>query len=82
MDIDELFTTWRYRHAQNGAADARQKNRHWRSSGHEYFVRDCCQTPYLGMDLHNISTLLISRSELPPLPDNLRKELGFYYTQK
>ena len=36
----------------------------------------------LSTDLHNISTLLIPRSELPELPSYLKKELGFYFTQK
>ena len=51
------------------------------SSGHRYLKATAEKHPIF-TDLHNISTLLIPRSELPALPEGLKKELGFYYTVK
>jgi tryptophan 2,3-dioxygenase len=31
------------------------------------------------IDFHNISTLLIPRSELPELPEDIKKVLGYHY---
>jgi len=31
-------------------------------------------------DLHNISTLLIPRSELPELPAEIKQQLGYFYS--
>lgn len=81
VDIDELLTTWRYRHAQMVLRMLGKKIGTGGSSGHEYLHATAVKH-HIFTDLHNISTLLIPRSELPPLPDYLRKELGFYYTQK
>ncbi len=81
VDIDELLTTWRYRHAQMVLRMLGRKIGTGGSSGHDYLHATAVKH-HIFTDLHNISTLLIPRSELPPLPDNLRKELGFYYTQQ
>ncbi len=81
IDIDELLTTWRYRHAQMVLRMLGKKIGTGGSSGHEYLHATAVKH-HIFTDLHNISTLLIPRSELPPLPDDLRRELGFYYTQK
>ena len=81
VDIDELLTTWRYRHAQMVLRMLGKKIGTGGSSGHEYLHATAVKH-HIFTDLHNISTLLIPRSELPPLPDDLRTELGFYYTQK
>lgn len=80
IDLDELLTTWRYRHAQMVMRMLGRKIGTGGSSGHQYLAKTA-EKHHIFSDLHNISTVLIPRSELPPLPDNLRKELGFYYTQ-
>ncbi|MEO1263164.1 MAG: tryptophan 2,3-dioxygenase family protein [Bacteroidota bacterium] len=81
IDIDELLTTWRYRHAQMVLRMLGRKIGTGGSSGHDYLHATAVKH-HIFTDLHNISTLLIPRSELPPLPDELKRELGFYYTQK
>ncbi len=77
VDIDELLTTWRYRHAQMVLRMLGRKIGTGGSSGHEY-LHNTAAKHHIFTDLHNISTLLIPRSELPELPPELKKELGFY----
>lgn len=81
VDMDELFTTWRYRHAQMVLRMLGKKIGTGGSSGHDY-LKATSEKHHVFRDLHNISTLLIPRSELPVLPDSLKKELGFYFSSK
>lgn len=78
-DIDELFTTWRYRHAQMVLRMLGRKIGTGGSSGHDYLHATAVKH-HIFNDLHHISTLLIPRSELPALPDDLRRQLAFHYT--
>ena len=79
IDIDELITTWRYRHSQMVLRMLGRKVGTGGSSGHEYLHATAVKH-HIFTDLHNISTLLIPRSELPELPKEVKRELGFYYT--
>ena len=79
LDIEEHFTTWRYRHAQMVLRMIGQKTGTGGSTGHTYLARTA-QQHHIFSDLYNISTLLIPRSDLPPLPDTMRRKLGFYFT--
>ena len=79
IEIDSELTTWRYRHAQMVQRMLGNKIGTGGSSGHEYLQSTAVKHPIF-KDLHNISTLLIPRSELPELPAELTKELGYYYT--
>lgn len=81
MDVDELFTNWRYRHAQMVLRMLGRKTGTGGSSGYEY-LKDTAKKHQIFTDLHGISTLLIPRSELPELPASLKKELGFYFSTK
>ncbi|MFT4667814.1 MAG: tryptophan 2,3-dioxygenase, partial [Gammaproteobacteria bacterium] len=81
VDIDELLTSWRQRHAQMVMRMLGRKIGTGGSSGHEYLEKTASQN-HIFKDLHNISTLLIPRSELPPLPENVQKELSFHFTQR
>lgn len=81
IDIDEMLTSWRYRHAQMVLRMLGRKIGTGGSSGHEYLHATAVKH-HIFKDLHNISTLLIPRSELPDLPDFLKMQLGFYYTQQ
>lgn len=80
MNIDELMTTWRYRHAQMVMRMIGNKIGTGGSSGHDY-LKQTAEEHKIFHDLHNISSLLIPRSELPDLPDSLDKELGFFYKE-
>lgn len=79
MNIDELLTTWRYRHAQMVMRMIGNKLGTGGSSGHDYLAKTAEQHKIF-KDLHNISSLLIPRSNLPKLPEELERELGFYYS--
>ncbi|MFD2587043.1 tryptophan 2,3-dioxygenase family protein [Croceitalea marina] len=81
MEIDSKFTTWRYRHAQMVLRMLGKKIGTGGSSGHDYLNETAQKHKFFG-DLHNISTLLIPRSELPDLPPDLKQELSFSFTAK
>ena len=78
MDVDGLLTSWRYRHAQMVLRMLGRKVGTGGSSGHGYLNATAEKHPIFN-DLHNISTLLIPRSELPELSEEVRRELGFHY---
>ncbi len=80
-DIDQHFTTWRYRHAQMTMGMLGKKPGTGGSSGHTY-LRSTVSRHRVFQDFDNIATLLIPRSELPELPDHIKKELGFYFTEQ
>jgi tryptophan 2,3-dioxygenase len=81
IEIDEAFTTWRHRHAQMVLRMLGNKVGTGGSSGHSY-LHETAEKHHIFKDLHNISTLLIPRSELPVLPSEVKKTLGYYYTDK
>ncbi|MEZ4687098.1 MAG: tryptophan 2,3-dioxygenase family protein [Bacteroidia bacterium] len=79
VEIDERMTTWRYRHAQMVLRMLGKKVGTGGSSGHSYLAKTA-ELHGIFTDLHNISTLLIPRSDLPALPAELKRQLGFYFT--
>lgn len=79
MNIDELLTNWRYRHAQMVMRMIGNKVGTGGSSGHDYLAQTA-EKHKIFKDFHNISSLLIPRTELPKLPDDFDQQLGFYYT--
>lgn len=80
LDIDELFTTWRYRHSLMVLRMIGRKIGTGGSSGYEY-LRTTAEKHKVFSDLFDLSTFLIPRSKLPELPDRVIKVLGFYYTE-
>jgi tryptophan 2,3-dioxygenase len=78
MNIDELLTTWRYRHAQMVMRMIGNKIGTGGSSGHDYLAATA-EKHKIFRDLHNISSLLIPRSSLPALPEEVERNLGFYF---
>ncbi|MBZ0203050.1 MAG: tryptophan 2,3-dioxygenase [Ignavibacteria bacterium] len=78
VEIDELFTTWRYRHALMVHRMIGSKIGTGGSSGHQYLM-STVDKHRIFIDLFNLSTYLIPRSELPKLPEELKKELGFSF---
>lgn len=81
IEIDDTLTTWRYRHAQMVLRMLGNKIGTGGSSGHEYLIQTASKHQIF-KDLHNISTLLIPRSEIPKLPSEVQQILGFYYSEK
>lgn len=80
-EMDELFTVWRYRHALMVQRMIGTKVGTGGSSGHSYLMATVDKHRVF-MDLFNLSTYLIPRSSLPVLPDDLIKQLGFYYSHR
>ncbi len=81
VEIDELFTEWRYRHALMVHRMIGAKIGTGGSSGHQYLMQTVDKHRVF-TDLFNLSTYLIPLSDLPKLPDELIKELGFNYSNK
>lgn len=80
IDMDELLTTWRNRHAQMVLRTLGQKIGTGGSSGYDY-LKTTADKHRIFYDLHNISTLLIPRSFLPELPDELKEKLDFNFSK-
>jgi tryptophan 2,3-dioxygenase len=78
MTMDELFTSWRSRHVQMVHRMLGRKMGTGGSSGYDY-LRKTAEKHKVFTDLMDLSTYLIPRSELPELPEELKRTLGFYY---
>ena len=81
MDIEEMMTNWRNRHAQMVLRMIGRKSGTGGSSGHQY-LKSTAQQHTIFTDLYQVATLLIPRSELPELPEDLKRNLGYYFTSK
>lgn len=79
IDMDELLTTWRNRHAQMVLRTLGQKIGTGGSSGYDY-LKKTAEQHRVFYDLHNISTLLIPRSFLPDLPSEMKEKLNFNFS--
>jgi len=80
IEMDELFTEWRYRHALMVQRMIGTKIGTGGSSGHQYLM-STVDKHRVFTDLFNLPTFLIPRSELPKLPEELIRELSFFYTK-
>jgi tryptophan 2,3-dioxygenase len=80
-EIDEMVTTWRYRHAQMVMRIIGRKMGTGGSVGYDYLRKTADQHRIFG-DLNNITTLMIPRKDLPELPKTLRENLDFHYKVK
>ncbi|WP_413287585.1 tryptophan 2,3-dioxygenase family protein [Bdellovibrio sp. HCB337] len=78
MDIDELLTQWRYRHALMAHRMLGQKIGTGGSSGHTY-LKAATDKHKVFTDFFNLSTFLIPRSKVPPLPESLQSKMNFNY---
>ena len=81
VDVDELFSTWRYRHALMVHRMIGSKVGTGGSTGHTYLASTIERHRFFP-DLFELATYLIPRSALPKLPENMKKQLGFYYSYK
>ncbi len=77
-DVDETLTNWRSRHAQMVLRMIGKRVGTGGSVGHKYLAKTA-KKHQIFADLYNISTLLIPRSQLIPLPPEMEKKLGFYF---
>lgn len=76
VEIDEKFTTWRYRHTTMVLRMIGSKIGTGGSAGHDY-LRQTTQNNRFFRDLFNLTTFLIPRSALPKLPDEVIKAMNF-----
>jgi len=78
VEIDELFTKWRYGHTLMVHRMLGSKIGTGGSSGTDY-LRSTTQNNRFFKDLFTLSTYLISRSKLPELPLSIKQQLGFHF---
>ena len=81
VEIDELLASWRYRHALMVHRMIGTKLGTGGTSGHRYLL-STVERHKVFIDLYNLSTFLISRKALPPLPPEVERRLGFYYPRE
>lgn len=81
VDVDEMLSTWRYRHALMVHRMIGTKIGTGGSSGQHYLL-STVERNRVFTDLFNLSTFLISRSALPTLPPDLERRLGFYFSKE
>jgi tryptophan 2,3-dioxygenase len=78
VDIDENFSTWRYRHALMVLRMIGAKIGTGGSAGADY-LRRVAHHNKVFRDLFRVSTFLIPRSAIPALPEDVRSTMGFRY---
>jgi len=78
MDLDELLTLWRYRHALMAQRMLGTKMGSGGSSGHDYLAMTASRHRIF-KDFFAMSTFLIPRSKLPALPRDVENKMGFRY---
>ncbi len=81
MDLDELLALWRYRHALMAQRMLGTKMGSGGSTGHDYLAATASKHRIF-KDLFGLSTFLIPRSKLPPLPQHVESRMGFKYWDK
>jgi len=79
IDMDERFAVWRYKHALVAHKMIGRRSGSGGSSGVDYLNANV-ERNRIFSDLFGISTLLIPRSDLIPLPKSVKRRLDFYYT--
>ena len=78
IDMDELFTSWRQRHALMVRRMIGAKIGTGGSSGHKY-LHEAADKHKIFSDLADLSTFFIPRSALPKLPTEIKQNLGYQF---
>lgn len=78
LEIDEAMTRWRNRHAMMVHRMLGTRIGTGGSSGQDYLAENA-RRYRVWNDLFHLSTFLIPRSQLPELPAELRRNLGFHF---
>lgn len=78
IEVDENFTTWRYRHAMMVQRILGTKIGTGGSSGHEY-LKSTTERNRAFLDLFNLATFLIPKSMIPELPGSVSSQLDIVY---
>ena len=77
MDVDEGLTNWRYRHALMVRRMIGSRMGTGGTSGYDY-LDDSAKHARVFTDLFNLSTFLLPRADIPPLPADVERAMGFY----
>lgn len=80
LDLDELMTTWRYRHALMAKRMLGSKIGTGGSSGYDY-LKQTSEKHKIFNDFYQLTTFFIPRSQLPELPADVQKTLGFAWNR-
>jgi len=78
IDMDELFTSWRQRHALMVRRMIGAKIGTGGSSGHKY-LHEAADKHKFYTDLADLSTYFIPRSALPKRPTKIKQNLGYQF---
>lgn len=78
IDVDELFTTWRYRHSIMANRILGAKIGTGGSSGHVY-LKNSADNNRIFSDFFSLATYLVPKSKIPKLPTELRQKLHFTF---
>ena len=78
MDLDEGFTTWRYRHAQMAMRMIGRRIGTGGSAGAKYLEKSA-ERSRIFTDLLNMSTFLVPRADRPQLPEGIVESMGFRF---
>ena len=81
IDLDELLTTWRYKHYLLATRMIGRKIGTGGSVGASY-LKKATSKHRIFDDLTSLTTFLIPRSDLPDLPKKVLKSLSFYYESR
>lgn len=78
VEVDEKFTTWRYRHAIMVQRILGTKIGTGGSSGHEY-LKSTTERNRAFLDFFNLATFLIPKTSIPKLPRHIEDQLDIVY---
>lgn len=78
VEVDEKFTTWRYRHAIMVQRILGTKIGTGGSSGHE-FLKSTTERNRAFIDFFNLATFLIPKTMAPKLPQSIKDQLDIVY---
>jgi tryptophan 2,3-dioxygenase len=80
LDIDQLLTQWRHRHALMVHRMLGIKIGTGGSSGYHY-LRATASQHRIFTDLFNVATFLVPKDSLPPLPSDIERMMKFRYDE-
>lgn len=78
MDLDELLSTWRFRHFNMVRRTIGRRVGTGGSTG-QYYLKGALERHYIFGDFADMTSFLIERSKLPTLSPEFRHMLGFEY---
>jgi tryptophan 2,3-dioxygenase len=78
LDLDELMSSWRSRHVNMVHRMIGKRIGTGGSSGKDY-LKSALDKHYIFQEVAELTTFLIERTNLPKLPKNLERKLGFVH---